>query len=375
LPRDQDIGWTPIAWLIYLPALFAWPMTAPSGTGAWALTTTVTGAFLVLYFRAYWVRNTREMIWIIGAIAALGMALTPFNPGAPVLTIYAASFAGTVRPVRQAVILTGCVVVAAALEAWVLHFPPTLWAWQIFISIIVAFSTGHFARVRETNVRLREANEQIAHLAKVAERERIARDLHDLLGHTLSLITLKASLASRLSANDPARAANEIRDVERISRDALSEVRAAVAGYRDAGLTSELGSVESMLTAAGIQLHTDIHPVELSSTEDAVLALILRESVTNVVRHAHATRCDVTLMNVSGMRVLTIHDNGRGKKTPDGNGITGIRERAHSLGGDVTINSASGTCIGVTLPVVAAMDSAAPAPAPAPAPARLTVTV
>src|SRR6185437_15837759 len=205
------------------------------------------------------------------------------------------------------------------------RLPAWTWGWQVLFSAVVGFSNSHFARVRETNRRLRRANEEIGHLAKLAERERIARDLHDLLGHTLSLITLKASLASRLADRDPARAAIEIRDVERISRDALSEVRAAVAGYRDTGLASEIASAESMLQAAGVEMRASIEPVQLSPAEEAVLSLVLREAVTNVVRHANAGHCGIALTGVNGERTFSIQDDGIGKKTPDGNGVTGIR--------------------------------------------------
>lgn len=363
LPPDQDIGWSPLAWLIYFPGLFVWPAISQSSTAVWVATIVAGIVFLPLYFRGFWCSAGTEKYWIIAIIAALGMVLSPVNPGAPVLTIYAASFAGALRPARRAGRIIALIVVAALVEALVLRLPPSTWAWQVVISMVVGFSNTHFARVRETNVRLRQANEEIAHLAKVAERERIARDLHDLLGHTLSLITLKATLASRLADRDPVRAAVEIRDVERISREALSEVRAAVAGYRDAGLARELVSAESMLKAAGVDMSATIDIVQLSPAEEAVLALILREAVTNVVRHAHATRCEVTLSSVDGVRALRIEDNGMGKRAPDGNGVTGMRERVRSLWGDIAVESFPGTRIRVTLAPVASTQAAPPAPA------------
>ena len=323
--------------------------------------------FLPLYFRGYWCNGWKEKYWIIGAIALIGMLLTPINPGAPVLTIYACSFAGIVRPGRRAAQLIAIIVGAALLEALILQIPPSTWIWQVVFSIVIGFTNTHFAKVRETNSRLRRAHEEIEHLAKVAERERIARDLHDLLGHTLSLITLKASLASRLADRDPERAAIEIRDVERISRDALTEVRAAVAGYRDAGIANQLSSAEMMLQAASIDMHASIDAVPLSAGEEAVLSLILREAITNVVRHAHASRCDVTLSSVDGARILCIEDDGRGKSAPDGSGITGMRERVSALGGAITIESTPGTRILVTLP------PPVPATTTAESPARLAI--
>lgn len=363
LPPDPEIGWTPYAWLIYFPALFLWPSLNRDSAAVWIATTAGAVIFLPLYFRGYWCNGWREKYLIIGAIALLGMLLTPINPGAPVLTVYACSFAGVVRPGRRAAQLIALIVGAALLEAILLRLPPSVWIWQAVISVVIGFTNTHFARIRETNSRLRRAQEEVEHLAKVAERERIARDLHDLLGHTLSLITLKASLASRLAERDPARAAIEIRDVERISRDALTEVRSAVAGYRDAGIANQLSNVEMMLQAAGIDMHASVDPVPLSAAEEAVLSLILREAITNVVRHAHATRCDITLSCVDGVRTLCVEDDGRGKRAPDGNGIIGMRQRAGALGGVVTIESSPGTRIRVTLPAAVSLTTTAESPA------------
>lgn len=367
LPPDPEIGWTPFAWLIYFPALFMWPALDRAGVLVWTATLAGAVVFLPLYFRGYWCRGSRETYGIIATIAVIGMLLAPINGGAPVLTIYAASFAGALRPTRRGVQFVSLIVAAALLEAMVLRLPPSLWVWQCAVSMVVGFTNTHFAGVRETNSRLIRAQEEIEHLAKVAERERIARDLHDLLGHSLSLITLKASLASRLADRDPARAIAEIRDVERISRDALTEVRAAVAGYRDAGFASQLSSAESMLQAASVDMHSNVEPVVLAPAEEAVLSLILREAITNVVRHAHATRCDITLSVIDGVRTLCIEDDGRGKNAPDGNGVTGMRERVTSLGGNISVESSPGTRIRVTLA------RAEPVAATADKPARLAI--
>jgi two-component system sensor histidine kinase DesK len=348
LPPDPEVGWTPFAWLIYFPTLFMWPAFAHASANVWIATIACAVVFLPLYFRGYWC-GTQGKYWIIGAIAALGIVLTPFNPSGGVFTIYAASFAGAVRPSRRSALLVAVVVGSAALEALVLGLSIAIWAWQVPLSLVIGFTSSHFAKVREMNSRLRHANEEIAHLAKLAERERIARDLHDLLGHTLSLITLKASLASRLADRDPARAVEEIRDVERISREALTEVRAAVAGYRDTSFANQVAGSESMLRAAGIDMYAKIDAIQLSPAEEAVLSLILREAITNVVRHANATRCEVTLTSVDDVRTLCIDDDGRGKTDPDGNGITGMRERMTLLGGTISIESSEGTRVSVTL--------------------------
>src|SRR4029077_6844194 len=133
------------------------------------------------------------------------------------------------------------------------------------------------------NRKLRKANEEIENLAKVAERERIARDLHDVLGHTLSVITLKAELAGKLIDRDPQRAGKEIREVEEISRQALSDVRDAIRGYRRKGLLAEIGEAKSPLETAGVTVRCDASNIEkLPAMQEGVLTMAVREAVTNV---------------------------------------------------------------------------------------------
>jgi len=348
LPEDKFLGWTPYLWLVYFPTLFVWPAISQSPRSVWILTGIAGALFLPLYFRGYWARG-RESYLIIAAITLLGAILVPVNSSGFVMFIYAAAFAGTRRPTRLAVALLAVLTVLIVAEALIFGLPFGAWAWAALFIWIVGGVNTHYVTVRQSDIELRRANEQIEHLATVAERERIARDLHDLLGHTLSLITLKASLASRLAERDPARAAVEIRDVERISREALSEVRAAVAGFRDAGLAREIESAKAMLEAAGIEAHVDIVSVPLSPNEEAVIGLAVREGVTNVVRHSRASSCRIELSAKDEKRQLILSDNGTWRRAPDGNGLTGMRERVESLGGRLSIDHEGGTRIVIRL--------------------------
>jgi len=228
-------------------------------------------------------------------------------------------------------------------EAWAFHLPLFAWAWAPIVVWMVGGVNAHYASVKTANKELQLARDEIEHLATVAERERIARDLHDLLGHTLSLITLKSSLASRVAERDPARAIAEIRDVERISRDALGEVRAAVAGYREAGLARAVASAEQMLIAAGIEATVAIGAIPLSANEEGVLALAVREGATNVVRHSRASKCSISLTGDGDVRTLSISDNGTWRNAPDGSGLSGMRERVEAIGGDLSIERDHGT--------------------------------
>jgi two-component system sensor histidine kinase DesK len=190
-----------------------------------------------------------------------------------------------------------------------------------------------------SGAKLRLAHEEIEQLAKVAERERIARDLHDVLGHTLSVIVLKAELAGRLFSRDPQRAAAEISDVEQISRKALGEVREAIRGYRSEGLMAEIDRAQHVLDAAGVTLRCDSKPPSLNPAQESVLALAVREAVTNIVRHAQASHCHLEFRNVDGCTFLSMEDDGRGGVREEGNGLRGMRERVESLGGKFNVQS------------------------------------
>jgi two-component system sensor histidine kinase DesK len=215
-----------------------------------------------------------------------------------------------------------------------------------------------FAQHRRSEAKLRLANEEIEALAAVAERERIARDLHDVLGHTLSVIVLKAELAGRLldqnGADAALRARREMADVESTGRVALAEVREAIGGYRSRGLACEIESARHTLAAAGVALHADaseMSSVRLSAAEETVLALALREAVTNIVRHAHARTCHLRFAAQDGVRRLIIEDDGDAAAIREGNGLRGMRERIEGLGGRFALEHGQGTRLEFHLPV------------------------
>jgi two-component system sensor histidine kinase DesK len=189
------------------------------------------------------------------------------------------------------------------------------------------------------NIELRRAREEIARLAVAEERLRFARDLHDLLGHSLSVIVLKAELADKIASRAPERAASEVRDIERVARDALREVREAVAGYRQPSLSQELESARAALAAAGIDLRIDLGTGGLPGPLDNTLAWTVREGITNIIRHSGATRATLTLTRRDGIVTLTIGDDGRGGEAVPGSGLRGLVERLAARGGDLKFGS------------------------------------
>jgi two-component system sensor histidine kinase DesK len=345
LPKDEQHGWTPYGWTIYLAFFLIGPIVAHVSATIWTLTIATLVVFLVLYLRGWWVHG-RELVAIIAAMTLLGALWFPYNPGAGSFFIYAGAFAAYIGSTRASVIALSVIEAVVIAEVFLFHIALMNAIWpMVFVAFIGAMNMQH-ASADRANARLRLAHDEIEHLAKVAERERIARDLHDLLGHTLSLIVLKSELASKLADRDAERARREIADIERISRDALAQVRAAVGGFRSGGLQAEVDLARETLAAANVTLDASLDSLTLPPAIEAVLALAIREAVTNIVRHAHAQRCTIVLRD----RTLTISDDGRGSNASFGNGLNGMRERVESLGGRLTRGGTTGTTLTIELP-------------------------
>lgn len=188
----------------------------------------------------------------------------------------------------------------------------------------------------EANQQLSLAREQIARLAVGEERLRFARDLHDLLGHSLSVIALKSELAGRLIKASPGLAAHEVEDIEQVARDALREVRDAVTGYRQPSLNAEVAGAREALTAAGIELRAEGEHMPLPPAVESVLAWAVREGVTNVMRHSQAKRCAIRIFKKDGSATVEIIDDGQGGTPEPGSGLRGLRERVLERGGTLT---------------------------------------
>lgn len=348
LPKEQD--WTAYVWLVYLAYFLALPFLFPASLWDRATTVAATAAALPLYFWGYWLKG-RRILGVVAGFAALGSLMAGINPGASVFFVYAASYLGKAFEPRDAYAYLGGLVALVGVEAWLFHWAMYVWIPSVVFSVMMGSVIIQQYQKKRLTSRLLLAQDEAQHMAKVAERERIARDLHDLLGHTLSVIVLKSELASRLTASDPSRAAEEIRDVERISRDALAQVRSAVRGYRSAGFESELREARHTLEAAGVRVETEVEAEQLSPAHEGVFALALREAVTNVVRHAHASMCRLTLRRNGRFCELEIADNGCGGVLDEGSGLSGMRERVESLGGILERDGSQGTLLRIRVPV------------------------
>ncbi|MBB4637920.1 sensor histidine kinase [Longimicrobium terrae] len=335
LPPGDDVGWTAYVWLIYLSFLLVDPVhhlrTGTLTAGAAVATVAALVVFLASYFRGFWVAG-RDLLLVVAVQVALGVVMAPGNSGASVFLIFAASFAGRLERTRLAAATIAGIALIGGTASWMLQAPIWYWSSSVLMPLVIGSVNLHHAQAAKANAKLQMAQEQIEHLAAVAERERIGRDLHDLLGHTLSLIVLKSELAAKLSTRDPERAGQEIREVEQVARKALREVREAIRGYR-ASLADEVRQSEAILSAAGIRARIEVAPVELEREVEESLALALREAVTNVVRHSGAAACGVRLYAEGGECVLEVADDGRAGMVTEGNGLRGMRERIASVGG------------------------------------------
>jgi two-component system sensor histidine kinase DesK len=351
LPDDRQHGWAPYTWLFYFCFFLINPIFNHAGWKEWVATGLGTVVFLALYFSFFWIRCPWNLLNIAG-MALLGIGFSPFNAGACTFFVFAAAFIPfAVEKESTALKLLTVVLAVVTLEWWLLH----LTGWFLFygggLASVIGVGNVYFAQRNRANQRLRKAYEEIEHLAKVAERERIARDLHDVLGHTLSVIILKSELAGKLIDHDPQRAKAEIADVEQTSRAALADVRSTIRGYRAHSLEAELKQAKATLETAGVTVKSESSEVRLTPAQESVVALVVREAVTNVVRHARARNCHLRLLPVNGNCRIEIQDDGRGGGAVEGNGLRGMRERIEALGGTLERENSTGTRLSIEFPL------------------------
>jgi len=276
---------------------------------------------------------TKLYPWLVAAMIVLYCAELPYARGDTfimgIFVIVPILLANNARSILF--VLAACLaplIVPLLLPSW--HSSPQV-GMAGSIALAAAALYAYFALLRDRQA-LADARVEIARLATENERSRIARDLHDLLGHSLTTIVVKAGLARRLFENEPDHSLQEITEVEELARSNLAQVRDAITGYREVSLTTELATAGEVLRAAGLEavLPNDVNVVP--TTYQQLFGWVVREGVTNVVRHANATICTVRLTHDS----IEISDNGiRGTKC-EGNGLRGLRERVTAEGGSLT---------------------------------------
>jgi two-component system, NarL family, sensor histidine kinase DesK len=365
IPEELQLGWMPFLLLGYLAFLFLPTIFGGHGSdgasgvpyGALGPTLGSVLIFLPLYFYAYRLSGIRTILCML-AIAMLAFVLLPINGFSNTYLIYAVAISAFLNiPLAQRVGWMTFLLAIFLAETRLVGIPLFVFALTAIISVAVFFSNHFQIENARKRAALKLSHDEVRRLAALAERERIGRDLHDLLGHTLSLIALKSELAGKLIDRDVAGARREIDEVTAVARDALSQVRRAVTGIRAAGLAAELASARQLLESDGVSFTYSIDEVELSTEQETGLALVVREAITNIQRHARAQRARVVLESTRSSLHLSIEDDGRGSSIVAGNGLSGMRERVESLGGQLRIDSIrdKGTRIDVTLVPAASM--------------------
>ncbi|MBF6025124.1 sensor histidine kinase [Lysobacter niastensis] len=361
IPESRGLGWTPIFLLgylvfLFLPAVLAWfGETNRSGIPMAPLWPTLISiaVFLPIYFAGYRYNGIKAIACML-AIAAIGYAMLPSNVFANTYLIYAAGFAATCGgALWKRIGWLSAILAGLLLEIVLLRYPLFVFLVTTIVAVAVFFGNHHFIENRRKRAELQLSHDEIRRLAALAERERIGRDLHDLLGHTLSLVALKSELAGKLIDRDPQAARRELNEVTRVARDALTQVRSAVTGIRAAGLAAELASARLLLETGGVDFRYELAPVVLPPEVETVLAMTLREAVTNIERHARARHAQAQLLSDVDEVVLRVEDDGRGGAISPGNGLCGMRERIEALGGRLRVDSTPGrgTCIHAHLPL------------------------
>jgi two-component system sensor histidine kinase DesK len=307
-------------------------------------------AFLPLYFAGYRTQGAAQIACAFG-ILTIGLLLIPFHGVWGVFAVYAAALSAYVRPMRHAVYTMVAIGVVVGAVCWWLALPPYSWVPAVFFGALVGISSLYQARIEAANAELASSREEARRLAVVAERERIARDLHDVLGHTLTVVAVKADLAAKLVERDPAAARREVEEIHRTARQALADVRSAVTGMRSATLAAELAGARDALESARIATDVRVDAGALPPPVETALAYVLREAVTNVVRHSGAGRCTIALTRDDAAARLEVRDDGRGGAAREGNGIAGMRLRLSPLGGALTLENRDGTRVIATVPL------------------------
>lgn len=366
--------WLPMvhtAWSVWVFMTPAFSGGVYGYTTRWMLLTAVTyPLFIALYAVAVYAAPRRALTAAAGLVV-LCLALLPWYPSG--LSYF--MFGCVMLQPRRKHSISGYIALLAALNVVLIGYARWLgYPWQAVLWMPIGTAiigllvmADRINQQREAAMKL--SQDEVRRLAALAERERIGRDLHDLLGHTLSMVALKSDLAGRLLERDPVAARREIDDVSRVSREALSQVRRAVSGIRAAGIAAELASAKLLLESDGVtfdyRLDETFSGSALPAGVETVLAMTVREAATNIQRHARAHRADVSFGVEGGDAVLRIVDDGRGGAIQPGNGLSGMRERIEALNGRLRIEAGDGrgTRLEARVPLAANDDMAGDVPA------------
>lgn len=360
----QKYGFFPFVWMFYL-LLPAFNLQEERGLKL------IIGAALLLLFavtyrQLYWAGDKAFNYWLGLQMLLIVVLSLCYNPVNFFMGFFSSNFVGWYAGKREFkiayVVFCGVILVPLVIAAWGMNLHDLLFFFPFLIIMLVSpFGIKSLGRRKILEKQLDQANEVIEELVKREERMRIARDLHDTMGHTLSLITLKSQLVERLVAKDPERAQAEAREIQRTSRAALRQVRELVSEMRAVTVAEELAEAGKMLRAAEIALEVqgEVSLEDVPDLTQNILSLCIKEAVTNIVKHSRATRCRIRIALTEGAVRITVEDNGigltpdeAGRERRDGNGMKGMAERLSLVEGSMTLSSnpGGGTALSVVIP-------------------------
>lgn len=349
--------WVDAIHLLWTSWVFLTPLFGTGYSWRWALLTALTyPTFLVLYIGILLAPRHHAPRYAL-CMVVLGLAPMAWYPsgigyftfGCVMLRVCRRG--SYLRFLVQLLALNALFIVVG----WQAGYPWQALVWIPCMTLIISLVVNFESSSKDKDAALLLSQEEVRRLAATAERERIGRDLHDLLGHTLSLITLKLELSRKLADRDPDASRREVAEAETIARQALAEVRSAVTGIRASDLAAELASARLLLECQHTHLHYTPPPPMPADIERA-LSLVLREAATNIARHAQAHQAWVSIEQQGRTLLMQVRDDGIGGVQADGNGLSGMRERVAALHGTLSLQSVKGegTCVSVRVTLPAA---------------------
>lgn len=312
------------------------------------------GAYFIFIAIFLWASTlNRRQVWIpILGIISLALIATPYTPGSSTFFTYVAFLIGFCYNTRVYLTITSLLV--AVIIALQLHYayPIPYFALPAISGVITVSAWGYIEKLRfEARIRWLQSRQEIEQLAIIAERERIARDLHDILGHSLSSIALKAELAEKLLAQDkPLDVQKHLTELHQIARNSLSLVRQTVSGYKHRGLSGEVMELCDKLRQSGFAVELSGEIPQLSPRAETAVILALTELTTNILRHSKGTHCQIEFSSTQEQILVCMRDNGVVKKLEPGNGLKGIQERLQALAGDLQSSASRGCEFLISLP-------------------------
>jgi two-component system, NarL family, sensor histidine kinase DesK len=347
----------PFVILINLVWLFVWAVLAHQSFTRVILPTLISvPVYVYLHLCVYFYDGPGEIrLRYVTAVFALAYVLAPWNMSALGYLIFGFFMIVYLVSTRAAATVIGLSIALYMFEMWYLGANADALISALVPAMTLAIIAIFTAYAHKHQREMRRSQEEITRLATLAERERIGRDLHDLLGHTLSVVVLKSELARKLIDRDIDAARAEIGEVERVARDSLAQVRNAVSGIRSTALSAELLAATALLEAQGLKVKCETENVRLPHDQETVLALSLREAATNVRRHSNARVVTIRVRKEAAAVIMEVADDGRGGRIVPGNGLNGMRERLDTVGGSLTLwpNPAGGTLLRASVPLAA----------------------